>query len=118
MKELETAKQANDTKRIEELNAWGKSHQQVLHFQGFGRVPVTDLLKPIQEPMKSLMTSQGLAAITMQCDLVGEGVELIDVTSDLVQMFEPTDRTLKWVEQVRDKPPLSLMELTKLDPAK
>lgn len=118
MKELETARQANDTKRIAELNAWGKSHQQVLHLQGFGRVPVTDLLEPVQDQMKTIMESKKLMAITMHCDLVASGVELEDVTMDLVQLYDPSEKTLKWVKQLGDKPPVPLIDLVNLAPEK
>jgi hypothetical protein len=117
-KELEAAKKANDSKRITELEAWGRSHQQVLHFQGFGRVPVDDLLRPVQASMQELLAAKNLSAITMQCDLVAERVEVVDVTMDLVRLFEPAEKTLKWVEQLRDKEPLSLAELSKLEPGK
>lgn len=114
MKELEAAKQAKDQRKIRELETWGQEHQRLLHFQGFGRVPVTDLLEPVEADLKKLLQDKGLSAITLHCDAVASEVELVDVTLDLVKMFEPNERTLTWVEQMKDKKPLSLLELAKL----
>ena len=94
--------------------AWGVSHQRLLHFQGFGRVPVGDLLQPVQDRLPQLLRDHQLFALTMQCDAVVGGVELVDVTDELVQLYEPNERTLNWVKQLRDQPPLSLIELADL----
>ena len=114
MKEYEAAKKADDKKKVAELEAWGPAHQRLLHFQGFGHVPVGDLLKPVHEPMRELLQKKDLAAIVNECDLVATGVEQVDVTNDLVLFFQPTEETLDIVEQLRDKKPLSLLELADL----
>ncbi len=114
MKEYEVAKKANDKKKMAELEAWGPAHQRLLHFQGFGRVPVGDLLQPVHEPMRALLKEKNLAAIAMECDLVAEGVEQVDITRELVMLFQPSEETLKYTDQIRGKQPLSLLELADL----
>ena len=115
VKELEAAKKANDTKKIAELEAWGPAHQRLLHFQGFGRVPVSELLEPVQPKIQELMKERGLSAVAMQCDALAEGVETVDLTMDLVKLFDPNEKTLDWAEQVKAHDPLSLIELAKMD---
>ena len=73
-----------------------------------------DLLQPVHEPMRQLLREKNLSAIAMECDLVAEGVEQVDVTIELVRFFEPSDQTLAIVEDLRDKAPLSLLELADL----
>ncbi len=114
MKELEVAKREKDSQRMAQLEAWGQAHQRQLHFQGFGRVPVNDLLQPVHAGLVQIMREKQVTAITMQCDAVAEGVELVDVTMDLVQLFAPSERTLTWIKQLREHEPLSLDELAKL----
>lgn len=114
MKEFKAAQEARDTKKIAELEAWGKNHQRLLHFQGFGHVPVGDLLAPVRPQIKQLISDKQLVAITMECDETAANVELVDVTEDLVKLYEPSEQTLKWVKQLRDKEPLSLLELADL----
>ncbi|HMP78087.1 MAG TPA: hypothetical protein PKD54_01420 [Pirellulaceae bacterium] len=114
MQEMAEAKKANDARRVAQLETWGQTQQQRLHFQGFGRVPVSDLLQPVHQEMRQLMRDKGLVAITMQCDVALEGVELIDVTMDLVQFYSPSVQTLNWIRQLGDREPLPLDELAKL----
>jgi hypothetical protein len=110
----EKAKTADDKAKIKELQAWGEEHQKLLHFQGFGRVPVSDLLEPVKDQVRDLATKKGLAAITMSCDFVGAYVEIVDVTEDLVKLYEPSERTLKMARGVRNAKPVGLVELSKL----
>jgi hypothetical protein len=60
------------------------------------------------------MADKNLVAIAMECDEVAANVEKVDITLDLVKLYEPSDRTLKWVEQLRDTPPVPLQELADL----
>lgn len=117
MAEYEQAKAARDKAKMKQLEAWGQEHQRQLHFQGFGRAPVDDLLAPVADQVAKVGRDMKLAAITMDCDFVAEGVEIVDVTDALVQLYEPSEKTLKYVIEVRKIEPTPLVELSKL-PAK
>ncbi len=117
MAEFGKAKAAGDKARMKELESWGQDHQRLLHFQGFGRVPVSDLLDPVKDQVQDLAKKKGLAAITMSCDYVATGVELVDVTEDLVKLYEPSERTLTMARGIRTAKQIGLIELSKL-PAK
>jgi hypothetical protein len=111
MKEHAAAKQAGDAAKGAELEAWGKSHQRMLHFQGFGHVPVADLLEHVKDGVARVAAENQLAAITMSCDFVSTDAEIIDVTDELVELFDPTDKVRKTVRGVRDAEPVSLLVL-------
>lgn len=111
MAELEQARKAGDQNKVKELEAWGPAHQRLLHFQGFGRVPVGDLLEPVKAGMAAVATAKGLVAIAMQCDHLAANAEAVDITADLVELYHPTDRTRKVVESMRGVKPLGLLEL-------
>jgi hypothetical protein len=110
----EKAKTVKDQAKIKELEAWGEEHQKLLHFQGFGRVPVSDLLEPVKDQVREMAQKKGLAAITMSCDFVGIDVEVVDVTEDLVKLYEPSERTLKMARDIRKAKQVGLVELSKL----
>lgn len=112
--QLEAARQAGDQKKIRELEAWGANHQRTLHFQGFGRVPVSDLLEPVRAGMDQLLREKGLAAMTMHCDAVAAGVTTVDITDELVRLYQPPAQTLEWIAQLKDHEPASLVELADL----
>jgi hypothetical protein len=107
------AKAAGDQAKVKELDAWGGQYQRQLHFQGFGRAPVDDLLEPVKEKVAKLARDKQLAAITMNCDFTSEQVELVDVTEDLVKLYDPSDleETLQTAREIRKPKPVNLAEL-------
>jgi hypothetical protein len=114
IEEYERAKAAGDDAIVKELEAWGADHQRQLHFQGFGRVPVDDLLKHVQQGISGLAESERLAAITMQCDYTSDVVEIVDVTDALVKLYNPSERTLEHIRNLRKVAPLPLIQLGNL----
>jgi hypothetical protein len=104
-------KAAGDRAKMKELEAWGQRHQRQLHFQGFARVPVDDLLAPVKDKVAKLLRERRLAAITMSCDFTTGEVELVDVTDDLVKLYEPSETTLKRVRAVRGVKPVPLTQV-------
>jgi hypothetical protein len=117
MAAYERAKAAGDRETLKELESWGEHHQRLLHFQGFGRVPVGDLLEPVKDRVQELARRRGLAAITMACDYTAGDVELVDVTEDLVKLYDPSEKTLAAARDVRSAKPVDLVRLADL-PAK
>ncbi len=108
---LEAAKKAGDLQKVKELEAWGPAHQRLLHFQGFGRVPVGDLLQPVKKEIARLAREKGLAAIAMECDHAASNVEVVDITEALVELYKPSNRTRQIVREMKDDKPLGLLEV-------
>jgi hypothetical protein len=108
MAELEQAKKAGDRARAGELEAWGEKHQRQLHRQAFARVPVDDLLLSVKNRLPEIAKERGLDAIAWWCDHASAGVEVVDVTDDLVLLFEPSERTLKTVRELCEQAPAEL----------
>jgi hypothetical protein len=105
------AKDAGDKAKVKELEAWGGQYQRQLHFQGFGRTPVDDLLEQVKGQLAKLARDKKLAAITMSCDFTSDQVELVDVTDDLVKLYDPSEETLQSVREIRKAKPVKLAEL-------
>jgi hypothetical protein len=111
MKEHEKAKAAGDTKRVRELEAWGEKQQRALHRQGFGRVPVDDLLEQVKDKLPIVAAKSGVVAVTMYCNYSSPDVELVDLTNELVALFDPTEKTLAIVKDLRQHEPVDLDEI-------
>jgi hypothetical protein len=109
--EQDAAKRAGDKEKLKALEAWGERHQRMLHVQGFCRVPVTDLLEPVSEKLRALVKEQDLAAIVMSCDVAAPDVELVDVTEQVVELFEPSAKTRQVAQKVRGAKPASLLDV-------
>jgi len=50
----------------------------------------------------------GVDVIAWQCDYAGPDVGVVDITKDLVLLFEPSEKTLKTVEELMKHAPLDL----------
>jgi hypothetical protein len=111
MAAYQKAKAEGDQEAMKKLEAWGVHHQRLLHFQGFGHVPVADLLLPVQEQVRQMAKEKGLAAISMECDFAAENVELVDVTEDLVKLFEPSEGTMATAKGIRSKEFIDLVKI-------
>ncbi|HYW42480.1 MAG TPA: hypothetical protein VE959_06465 [Bryobacteraceae bacterium] len=47
MAEMEEAKKANDSKKVEALENWGKAHQEQAHLQLTGEAPIANILEAL-----------------------------------------------------------------------
>lgn len=112
-RELKAAKAAGDRKKIAELEAWGPAHQRALHRQGFGRVPVDDLLAHVAGRLPEAARKAGVEAIVFECNWSSPGLEVVDVTDALVALYAPSERTLAMIADLKKHPPLDLGELEK-----
>ena len=111
LEEMEAAKAAGDTERIKELETWGQKHQRQLHRQGFGRVPVDDLLEHVNDKIPGVIEKADVVAITARLDFANAKVEAVDVTDALVALYDPPKRTLEWIRQLKGKEPVDLDDL-------
>jgi hypothetical protein len=111
MKEYDAARAAGDEARVEELEEWGESRQRQLHRQGFGRVPVTDLLACVKDRFPEVARQTGVEVIAFECNYLAPGVEKVDITMALVMLYNPSPKTLKTVAELMKHKPLSLDEI-------
>ena len=61
--------------------------------------------------MPDVAKKAGVDAIVFECTFAGPNVEIVDITKDLVALFEPSEKTLKIVGQMKDQPPVDLDEI-------
>jgi len=111
MEEYKKAKAAGDAKLVKELETWGPKQQRQLHRQGFGRVPVDDLLAHVKDQLPEVARKKGIDLIAWQCDYSGLNVEVVDITNELVSLFEPSEKTLRIVEELKKHDPIDLDEI-------
>ena len=111
LREHAAAKAAGDRRKVAELEAWGEARQRALHRQGFARVPVDDLLEPVRARLPEAARAAGVDALVFGCTWSAEGVEVVDATDEVVALFEPSQKTLRTIAELRSKQPLDLDEL-------
>jgi hypothetical protein len=114
MEEHKAAKAAGNTAKIKELEDWGQTRQRQLHRQGFGRVPVTDLLAHVKDRLPEAAARAGVQAIASDCDFLAPGVQIVDITDEIVRLYDPSPRVLSIVKDMKGKAPISLDEIEKI----
>ncbi|MEM8874482.1 MAG: hypothetical protein AAGD32_09500 [Planctomycetota bacterium] len=111
MQEHAQAKADGDQAKVGELESWGKTQQRRLHYQGFAAVPVDDLLEPVAGQLPNVAAEAGVDVIVPFVTWTGKGVEIVDVTDELVALFEPNEQTSKFVASIRETDPVPIEDL-------
>ena len=91
--EMATAKTANDTKKVQELNAWGTAHQELAHRQLAGEAPITNILEALAPAWPEVAKKARVAMIVADLPYVDSSVEKVDVTEMLLDWLKPDERT-------------------------
>jgi len=115
MPEMEKAKAAGDTKKIKELDAWGHAQQHKIHRQGFGTAPVDDILENIKDNLPQIRKQANVIALVSKWDKKSlkryKSAELIDVTDLMIAPFNPNEKVLETIEQLKKVKPIPLWQL-------
>ena len=67
-----------------------------------------DLLEPVKDKFKDLAARTGVDIIALQSDYAGTDVEIVDITNEMVLLYEPSEKTLKIIKEIKKHPPLDL----------
>ena len=120
MAEYDKAKAAGDTEKIAELEAWGSARQEKYHRQGFGTVPVDDILIHIKKDLPQIAKAAGVDIIVSKWDVVykTKGAVVVDITDEIVKPFKPTAKALKSIKALMKWKPLTEKELDGMDHSK
>jgi hypothetical protein len=111
--EYEKAKASGDERRIKELEVEGPALQKVLENQVFSTWPVDNILKQIEDKIPEIAEQADVGVIVCKWDVVYQesGVEFVDVTDLLVNLFEPDEETLRTIDNLKATNPIPLKEL-------
>ena len=110
---IERARAQGDVDLVADLEQLGPAMQKRLHESGFGTAPVDDILARIADELPAIAEEAGVDLIVSKWQLTWQapGTELVDVTDLLVAAFDPSERTLESVEQLRRHDPVPLDQL-------
>lgn len=97
-----------------ELQARGRALQERFHRQGFGTLPVDDLLERIEAELPQLAASAGVDVIVSKwcVTYAHAGAEFVDVTDVLAARFEPDEQTLQVIRDVCSTEPVAAERLS------
>jgi Skp family chaperone for outer membrane proteins len=107
-KDLDKAEAAGDKAQAVSIKAEGKAGQERMHQQGFGTASVKKYLERVKDKIPAVAKEAGVDLIVSKWEVTFQGpaVETVDVTDELVKVFEPNERVLKIVAEMKKHPPL------------
>jgi hypothetical protein len=110
MEEHKKAKAEGNEKKAKELEAMGQAGQTKLHMQGFSTASVSEYLDQVKDKIPAIAKQAGVDVIVSKWDLVYQSpdAEFVDVTDLMVKPFNPSEKALKWIESLKDHPPIPL----------
>jgi len=111
------AKAAGDTKKAEELATKGQTLQKQLHMRIFGNAPIDNILEEIKKDIPKVAQAAGVDIIVGKWDIVYQkpSAKFVDITNQLVNLFEPDEETLDKIKAVLEHPPILREELEKMN---
>jgi hypothetical protein len=107
------AKTAGDPQQIKELEAAGIAMQELMHEQVFSTGSIRNIILTIQDRLPDIARQAGVALLVSKWDVSyrDPSVEYVDVTLPLVRLFSPSEKTLKWIEELKNQEPVPIDSL-------
>ena len=93
MVEMAAAKAANDTKKVQELDAWGNADQETAHQQLAGEAPITNILEALAPGFPEIAKKARVTMIVADLPYADRSVEKVDVTEMLLDWLKADERT-------------------------
>lgn len=111
--ELAEAKASGDEWQVKELEAYGAAMQHRIHQQGFSTGSVMEIMEKISDALPEIARGAGVSVIVSKWEVTYESsaADLVDLTPQLVALFDPNEPTLKVVERLMTLAPVPMDQL-------
>ena len=91
--EMALAKAANDTKKVQELDAWGNAQQETAHQQLAGQAPIANILEALAPAFPEIAKKARVTMIVADLPYADSSVQPVDVTEMLLDWLKADERT-------------------------
>ena len=110
--EMAEAKAAKNDTLIRQKAKTMEAYQVLMHLRGFSVGSVADILEKHKAEVDSVAREAGVRVIVSKFELIqtGTGADVVDVTLPLARILKPTEQQLTWISQLKDQPPLPLLD--------
>jgi hypothetical protein len=111
--EYQKAKAAGDERRIKVLEASGPARQELMHQQVFSSCTISNVIREIEDRIPAIARDAGVVLMLSKWDVTyrDASIEYIDVTMQLVRLFNPEEKVMKWIEEMKAQPPIPIDKL-------
>jgi hypothetical protein len=104
MAERDAARTANDARKVQELEAWGSSHQELAHRQLAGEAPIDNILDSLAGAMSEIARKARVGVIAADLCYTDANIETVDVTSQIMDWLQADQVTRNIVRELQRQP--------------
>jgi len=112
------AKEVGDFEKVAQLEADGKALQQKAYQQAFSTAPVDDLLAHIANSLPEIQKAADVTTLISKWDEAKlkkhAGAETVEVTMELVDAFQPSERQRQSALEIQQRKPISPKQASRI----
>lgn len=98
MAEMQEAKRANDTQKVQELQDWGQKHQDLAHQQLAGKAPITNIIDALAPAFPEIAKQAQVDKVVADPD---PSAQTVDVTAYILDWLKADDATRKIIQGLK-----------------
>ena len=112
--EHKKAKEEGNVQLAEKLEQLGQTRQYIMHQQGFSNGSIINILAKLKDKFPAMAEENNVHMILSKWEIMfaDESLELVDITDQLVDYFNPNEETKKVLEQVKLIDPVPIEEIS------
>lgn len=102
------AERDGDEKEMARVKQAMDRMQWLTHRQGFGRASVDEAMSHVKGQLAEVAKQANVDLIVWNPDFVGDSVETVDLTDQIVALFDPNERVLDIVASLKKSEPVEV----------
>lgn len=109
----DSSTKAHDTARVKELSVGAMPYQHLLHLTVFSNGSIGFIMAIVKDKLPALAKTAGVIVILSKWELnfSDPSIEIVDLTSQITQLFHPKENIDKMVGEISQQPPVPIDEL-------
>jgi len=113
-KEHEKAKTEGNEEKVKELEKLGPNLQFIMHQQGFSTGSVINIMEKIKDKLPAIAENNNVKLILSKWELFyhDETTELVDITDQIVNLFNPDEQSRNIVEEIKKMEPVPIEQIS------
>ena len=108
------AKEEGNKELIEELERLGPTKQMLMHQQGFSTGSILNIMEKVKYKLPFIAKENNVKFIVSKWEVMfsDESIELVDITDQLVEFFNPDEATRKIISEIKAMEPVPIEQIS------
>ena len=108
------AKEEGNKELVEELERLAPTKQLLMDQQGFSTGSILNIMEKVKDKLPSIAKDNNIKFIVSKWEVMftDESIELVDITDQLVEFFNPDEATRKIIEEIKAMKPVPIEQVS------